>query len=216
MMQVKFVRVGVVAGLLLATATGVGAVEFFVAPTGDDANPGTAAAPFATLEAARDAVRASARDAAPAVVWLRGGDYLRTNTFALTAADTNCVYQAVPGEIPRLLGGPRLDPAWFTPVTTNSPIWSRLATTARGNVLEVDLAARGITNYGTLNLRNAGQPTVVPMELFVNGRPQELARWPNAGAWSKVATALSNKSFTYSGTGPERWTQAEEPWVQGN
>jgi len=33
------------------------AAEFHVAPEGNDANPGTRNAPFATLEAARDAVR---------------------------------------------------------------------------------------------------------------------------------------------------------------
>ena len=34
------------------------AVEFFVAPAGNDANPGTRQQPFASLEKARDAIRA--------------------------------------------------------------------------------------------------------------------------------------------------------------
>ena len=34
------------------------AAEFHVAPTGNDANPGTKAKPFATLERARETVRA--------------------------------------------------------------------------------------------------------------------------------------------------------------
>ena len=36
---------------------GVFAVEYYVSSTGDDANPGSESQPFATLEAARDAVR---------------------------------------------------------------------------------------------------------------------------------------------------------------
>jgi hypothetical protein len=80
-------------GSVSATAT-----EFFIAPNGSDANPGTQAAPFATLEKARNAVRASVRDQSPAVIWLRGGDYSRTLSFDLSAADTNCIYRAMPGE----------------------------------------------------------------------------------------------------------------------
>ncbi|MGA2660073.1 MAG: hypothetical protein ABSH34_21430, partial [Verrucomicrobiota bacterium] len=41
----------------LAMAVTLHASDFFVAPTGNDANPGTADRPFATLERARDAVR---------------------------------------------------------------------------------------------------------------------------------------------------------------
>lgn len=43
---------------LMAAALTAGAAEFHVAPNGDAANTGSAARPFATLEAARDAIRA--------------------------------------------------------------------------------------------------------------------------------------------------------------
>ena len=43
--------------LVLLTAATAHAAEFHVAPSGSDDNPGTQAAPFATLERARDAVR---------------------------------------------------------------------------------------------------------------------------------------------------------------
>ena len=188
----------------------------YVSPSGSDANPGTWAAPLATLEAARTLARAGAPSvAAPATVWLRGGDFLRTNTFTLSTSDTNCVYRAVPGETPRLLGGPKLTPAWFTTTTSTSPVWARLAAAAQGAVVEVDLAAHGITNYGTLKDLGFGSAPVAPMELFINGQPQVLARWPNAGTWANTATVVDTTSFTYSGTEPSRWTQAEEVWVHG-
>ena len=214
-MSMRRFKAGVVAGLLLAGICRGNAVEFHVAPSGSDGNAGTEAAPFATLEKARNSVRVAERGAAPAIVFLHGGDYVRTNAFILSSADTNCIYQAVPGETPRLLGGPELDPAWFTTVTSSSPVWSRLTTNAQGNVLEVNLAAHGITSYGTLKNRGFGATAVAPMELFVNGRPQTLARWPNAGSWATVATSLSSSSFTYSDTEPSRWTQAEEIWIHG-
>ena len=62
------------------------AVEFFVAPDGDDANPGSRQQPFSSLERARDAVRAS-RAGGPggtgATVWIREGRYYRNAEFRL-------------------------------------------------------------------------------------------------------------------------------------
>src|ERR1041385_3107729 len=66
--------------------------ELYVATNGNDANAGTRAKPFATLERARDAVRQLRRESKPAksgvTVWLRGGDYIRTNALELIAADS--------------------------------------------------------------------------------------------------------------------------------
>jgi hypothetical protein len=67
------------------------AVEYFIAPWGDDANPGTKEAPFATLEKARDAIRAlKARGALPGPVGvdLLPGEYAVTGTCELTDADS--------------------------------------------------------------------------------------------------------------------------------
>jgi hypothetical protein len=201
--------------VIVACATSASAVEFYVAPNGSDSATGTMEAPFATLERARDKVRAAVRGSEPAVVWLRGGNYVRTQTFALSSQDTNCIYQAVPGETPRLIGGKVLNTASFSTVTSGSPVWSRVATAARGNLLEVNLAAHGITNYGTLRRRGFGSSTTGAMELFVNGTPQVLGRWPNAGSWTTVASVVDTTTFTYSGTQPEGWTQAEEVWFLG-
>ena len=56
-----------ITSLLLAPLAALHAADFHVAPRGSDANPGTEAQPFATLQRARDAVRATraARSAGP-------------------------------------------------------------------------------------------------------------------------------------------------------
>src|SRR6266480_1891110 len=66
--------------------------DFYVSPGGSDAGAGTLASPFASLEKARDAVRA-AKQSSPTrggavTVWLRGGDFVRTNALALSALDS--------------------------------------------------------------------------------------------------------------------------------
>ena len=76
-------------GLLFGSS---GLADFYVSPNGSDGGSGTIASPFVTLEKARDAVRA-AKQSGPATsgtvtVWLRGGDYLRTNALALSAIDS--------------------------------------------------------------------------------------------------------------------------------
>src|SRR4030095_676972 len=86
----------------------------FVSPVGSDANPGSKSKPFATFERARDAVRGLKRTGkipkAGITVWLRGGDFVRTNALELTAADSGdpnapVFWRAYGNERVRLLGG---------------------------------------------------------------------------------------------------------------
>lgn len=62
-----------------------GAANFYVAPTGNDSNPGTLAAPFATIPRAQTAA------AAGDTVYLRGGTYTLTDS-QITQTDTNYAY----------------------------------------------------------------------------------------------------------------------------
>ena len=101
-------------------------------------------------------------------------------------------------------------------VTGADPVWSRLDAAAQGYVYQVDLPTNGISDLGTLNRRGYGKDSPVSaLELFVNAEPQQLARWPNADTFATVGTVASTTQFSYTGTRPERWTGAEEPWVHG-
>ncbi|WP_262056410.1 sigma-70 family RNA polymerase sigma factor [Streptomyces sp. STR69] len=62
--------------------SGVTTADYYVAPTGDDANPGTLARPFATL------TRAVAKARPGQTVALRGGTYRPATTIALTSSGT--------------------------------------------------------------------------------------------------------------------------------
>lgn len=66
-------------------------IEFHVALSGDDAWPGTADRPFATIARARDVARTA--DGAVVVV-LRAGTHVLTEPLALTAADSGIAFQA--------------------------------------------------------------------------------------------------------------------------
>ncbi len=216
------------------------AVTLYVATDGDDANPGTEAAPLGTLERARDAVRElKAQGPLPdggVAVYLRGGSYRLALSFRLSAEDSGTeqapvVYQASPGEEVRLTGGVAV--AGFEPVT-DAPSLARLPEEARGHVLVADLKAQGITDYGEITPRGYGRPiTPAHMELFYDGAPMELARWPNKsprmseGFVTIHDLLLTNKTvfrgddvekdlhFVYEGERPERWVNEPDVWLYG-
>ncbi|MDW8308601.1 MAG: right-handed parallel beta-helix repeat-containing protein [Verrucomicrobiales bacterium] len=220
---------------VLALSLVAARADFFVSPNGSDANPGTWAKPFATLEMARDAVRAlKARGPLPPgglTVWLRGGDYRRTNALELTAADSGTpqlpvVWRAWKDEWPRLLGGQRL--TGFRPVS-DPAVRARLDAAAREHVVELDLRALGIADFGELKSRGFSRPTVLAhAELFHGGKPMTLARWPNEGEFAQIAGtpaterdehggqlgALTN-GFFYAGDRPARWQDTGDLWVHG-
>ena len=196
----------------------------FLGPGGDDANPGTLSRPFATLERARDALRALKKQdkLAPggAVVWLQGGVYSLKQTFELTAEDSGTAeapitYAAVPGAEVRLLGG-QVVTGWRA--VSDPAIITRLPAESRSHVLEADLPAQGISDFGELKPRGMGRPGYpAALELFFQDKPMQLARWPNEG-WVKIAGVPAGPKggkFAYSGDRPRRWTQAKDIWVHG-
>lgn len=208
----------------------------FVAVDGNDANPGTLSQPFATLERARDEVRkantAKAADK-PIVVAVRGGDYFRTQTLELTADDSGTaaapvIWRAYNQEPVRLLGGRTL--TGFQPVA-DPAVAARLDEVARKHVVQLNLRALGITNYGEMISRGFSRSvSVAHSELFFDHRPMTLARWPNEGEFAKIAGYPSNSKvdegnggqlgglaagFNYSGDRPRRWQDTSDLWVHG-
>lgn len=203
----------------------VSAAEFHIAPSGNDTNLGTEAAPFATLDAARNAVRAAG--AGPHTVWLHDGLYAQLSPASFGAEDSGTVaapvtYRAVNQGQARLQGGRKLDAASFAPVSDPGHV-ARLPEWARSAVLRTDLS--GIEGLGEIpdTFRNA---LPVP-ELFFNGSRMTLAQWPNEG-WAEIDTVVESGPapwrnyaseapgiFTYKDDEPSRWIGVEELWLEG-
>ena len=128
----------------------------FVAPNGDDTNPGTLAQPLKTLVKARDVVRAMiANQTSDITVYLRGGTYPQTSTLTFANADSGkngfyVKYVAYESERPIITGG--------------QPITGWTASSA-GNGF---YSASGITTRFR--------------QLYVNGVKAIRARSPNLGA----------------------------------
>ena len=234
----RFVHGGLTLLAMLGTCLShCAAADFYVATNGNNTNLGTLAQPFKTLESARDAIR-KVKTAGSltngATVWIRGGLYERDRTFELGSVDSGTpampiTYSGYGGETPRIVGGKVL--TGFKPVT-DPAILGRLPAAARTNVLEADLKANGVTNFGTLKSRGYTRPWAIPahLELFVNGTPATLARWPNTGEWEHIAGFPSSgaipdseggtkgsltNGFNYSGDRPNTWSETGNIWVHG-
>lgn len=220
-------------------------ISFHVSLSGDDSwsgrLPGPDAnrkdGPFRTLEAARDGVRrlneGAGLPAGGVSVWVRGGDYNRSTTFALGPQDSGTpeapvVYRPWKDEQVRLLGGVRIDPTTFVPVT-DVRVRTRLAANARDNVVQADLRAQGIFDFGAFSPRGFDRPTApAHLEVFVNNQPMTVAQWPDAGQFLTIAgytkTMINEWGFEsgdltggleYEGDRPAHWAPSDNIWVHG-
>jgi hypothetical protein len=127
---------GAGAGGAIATGT------IFVAPTGDDANPGTMAQPLKTVAKARDVARGMiANMTADITVYLRGGTYPQASTLTFANADSGkngfyVKYMAYASERPIITGGQPIT-GWTTS-TAGSGFYAASGITARFRQLYVN------------------------------------------------------------------------------
>ncbi|TWU44202.1 hypothetical protein Q31b_17380 [Novipirellula aureliae] len=95
-------------------------VTYYVSPSGNDQNSGTEAAPFKTIEKARDAVRKINQSmTGDILVLVEGGEYPIHSTIDFSEIDSGknghtVIYRAKAGETPRLTGGVKV--TGWTPV----------------------------------------------------------------------------------------------------
>jgi len=193
------------------------AVVFHVAPTGSDENDGSETRPFRSLEKARDAVRALRKARGGTLpqggvrIVLAGGVYAVERSLPLTSEDSGSaeapvVYSAAPGPAPVFHGGVRI--TGWKPIAQAS-LRDKLDPAVRDRVLEADLKALGVTDLGDATALRR-RP-----ELFADGVPQMLARWPNEG-FVKTGEVLSkNGKFQYVEDRPGRWLDEPDVHLYG-
>lgn len=206
-----------------------------VAPGGDDAAPGTAEAPLASLERALELRREAMTEGKSGehAILLHDGDYFLSESCLIGAADSGAgaarlTIASHPGERARLLGGVRLAPEAFRPIDDREVASRIIDVNARTRVVEVDLRAAGVTSFEAVQPRGMRHPVAAaPLELFINGEPLTVARWPNEG-FVETGDIVDSGSiprqgetpdrapvFHFLGERPKRWTQAPDAFAYG-
>ena len=180
--------------------------DLYVAPDGDDGSDGSFDRPLATIEKARDLVRAMDKTGKTGVtVALKAGEY-RVSSLLFTAEDsgsegcpvTYCAYGD--GEV-ILNGGVTLPRESFAAVTDEA-VLARLSPDAQKNVRCVDLFSLGVTKeqYGklyafgsyTMADRYDGDWTgEIYCELFIDDCRQTIARYPNGTEYLYTGEVVS-------------------------
>ena len=210
--------------------------EIHVSIKGNDRNPGSIDRPLASLEAARDLARKiktnGVNTESGTKIIIHGGQYQLNTSLLLDERDGGSdeapsIWTAAAGEDVRITGGISLSAKKFTPVQ-NKQARNRLLANVRDNVLEIDLHALGIRNFGKHIQYGHGLSVVAsPMELFFNGAPMTLAQYPNKGSM-KIGKVIdmgsvprigdkSNRGavFTYTDDRHVTWAGQEDIWIQG-
>ena len=194
------------------------------APLALQIHPEGAEGALKTLEEARDAIRAAKAAGTlteGAEVHIQGGDYVREAPFALGEEDSGTAaapirYIADPKAPARLLAGRIIQ--GFVPIT-DPAILGRIDEAVRPNVLQLDLKALGVTDFGS--------PASGGLELFFNGKRMTLSRWPNEG-FTHIADLVVQDGhvahgipgslvgqFKYEGDRPGRWIGEKDAWLHG-
>lgn len=202
-----------------------GAATFYVAPSGDDRNPGTAVAPFRTLQAARDAIRRTSgrteEGNGPAPGWDGATVVVSSGTYVLeepllfdrrdSGTEQNPIAYVGPADGSAIITGavPLPEDGW-RPVT-DPAIRSRLQVPVRDRARQFNLRTVGMKNAGNFGASGAR------MDLLAAGRLMNLARWPNTG-WGRVQSVLGDGTrgeFTVGDDRIKLWAKADAIWLHG-
>ena len=194
-------------------------LKLYVSPNGKDTNPGTFEAPLRTLAGARDRVREVLRNRrAPVTVLFAPGIYTFDAPVSFGPADSGTaespvLYRASEQDGVVFSAGVQLPPG--QPVTTEPRAAERLAPEARPHVRMIRLDRFDAAQLGRLTVRGFGQPTqIAEAELFLEGRPAVLARYPNDRFLGlQSARDVRHLRVSVERTRLRRWSREPEPWV---
>ena len=186
--------------------------KIYISLKGNDTNDGTIEKPFASFEAAQQAVRIAKNNGyvGSIEVVVRGGTYYIPQTIEFTAEDSGTksapiIWKAATGEKVILSGGRRISGIWQK---GTDGIWSINVPEAKGwkrNVNEAEKYERRPSL--PLNFRG----------LFVNGKRATRARYPNADVENPFLYAVANtKNEVQVSTGKVKKSWGEEPDAQIN
>ncbi|MDY4976020.1 MAG: S-layer homology domain-containing protein [Clostridia bacterium] len=170
-------------------------IVFYVAPDGKTDGTGSFHNPFAQPEQARDAIRALKERGLTqdVIVYFRGGEYLRDDTFVLDGsdsgtADCHITYASYPGEKAVFTGGRRVPAQKITKVTDQKILDRVIDKSAAEQLMQIDLSdfydeIPALPEYSHVNEadQTANDLFASQVQVYINGTALTQARWPNQG-----------------------------------
>lgn len=201
------------------------ALDLYVSPTGNDTNSGAMNAPFATIERARDEIRAvrSTLGAGDIVVHILEGEYRITESIVFAAedsgtADNPVIYRGEGKAV--LTGGITLDTQ--NAANPQGEAASRIDSGAVPHIQVFDLTALGLTAADWGKLYATGFVNIAPYydgdhagpqacELFYGGERMTVARYPNAGGMLGVNPISQGQPGAIRSDNNKTWDEIRNP-----
>lgn len=208
--------------------------SFFVSTSGNDTNEGTETAPFLTLDRAKKAVedmkKAGGLPKGGVEVVVRQGSYMLSSTFSLDVADSGTkespvVFKGFAGEKVSITKAKTINSSEFKPVSDQAML-DRIPAEARDKIVYTDLKALGISDYGNIERKIFGQRPQINFDLFVDGQPMTIARWPNTtstktgdiidpGVDESMDPSAKGVVFSFKDDRLKNWATAKDAWLYG-
>lgn len=214
-------------------------IRIYLSPSGNDSNPGTMKYPKKSPEAARIQIQKIRKSEKIGKRYFEvifgGGEYSLESTLVFGLDDsgdsnTKIVYKAISGSLARFSGGKKINAGDFKKVKDPELINRLTSEKAKQFILEYDLLAHGIYDFGNMKHHGFGWAVQnAPMELFINGIPAVLAQYPNnKGDFIRIKSIIDSGSvprygdfsnrggiFTVDDPRIEKWKEADDFWIQG-
>lgn len=244
-MKQKFIALFIIISCISGIFISVNAEEvnnIYVSVNGNDQNPGTEELPLKSLEGAKNFLRKRTRKDIPVNVIFEEGEYFIEKSVEFTRIDSGTstapiVYKAKDGAKVEFIGSKRLDVSKFE-IVTDEEILSRVYPEVRGKLMQLDLKEQNIPKElydWTKSMREiADRWIMTPLPLFLNGKVQQVSRWPNSGrilidsivetgnsyvenTYSKQDESVYKKGakITYVDSEPSRWEKADNAFLRG-
>lgn len=193
----------------------------YVSPKGDDRNAGTLSRPLKTIGAALGKMKEITAGQQVEVV-LRGGIYEINATLEVNR--DHVFIHPYQDEVVTISGGKSVTRNSLKPVKEQAAL-DRLQPQVRSLIREIDFKKNRMELVG-LHATGFGRPSQVAWtEIFVDGQPLRIARWPNdstvmIGKIQESGVAKEGKEapfpvFGYQEERPSSWKSVENMWISG-
>lgn len=222
-MNVSIFNKGVLLAVFLFLLTSLSAQSrIFVSPNGNDHNSGRLSAPLFTIQ---KAVELAKKQNGNVLIVLKAGRYAVRNTITITGGNWNSLIIAAEHGAEVSISGDQLIPLKKIQKITSKQIQERLQKQVVDSIRVIDFKELNIP-VSNLHATGFGRPSIPAWnELFINGKPLQLSRWPNdtmalIGA-IEIAGDDKDKAggrlpvFHYNESRPQKWLLSNNIWISG-
>ncbi|XP_053376463.1 uncharacterized protein LOC128547518 [Mercenaria mercenaria] len=190
-------------------------VHMFVSPAGSDKNDGLSdRIPLKSIHQALTNAKQTKYKNETLYIELMPGYHDLQKTLVISRSNT--ILRSYKQLEVHVTGGRQI-PVTSIKHVTDKAILSRLPASARQHVRVVNLRDLNITNFGKMDKYGSNARRSSPFEVFFNGQPLHLARWPNDGYLDivELPDGKSGMRFRYNSTVPHSWQNESDPWTYG-